>query len=147
MDIYKLMANRVQVVENSQVCRTYNIFGFYEPQENKLSICTAKIKQYPNIKFNINQTLVHESVHYAQACKARKERKSVFSIFRSIITNRDFSPLGIPRGAMVLSREKKDGLQKAVAINPMNQQIEHEAFWLEDSPVQTKKMIMKHCIY
>lgn len=145
MDIYKLMANRIQVVENSQICRTYEIFGFYEPKTNTMSICTDKIKEYPNLKFNINQTLVHESVHYAQACKARKENLGIFSTFRSF-TNRDFSSLGIPRSAMVLSREKQNDLQRAGAINPTTQHIEREAFWLEDSPVQTKKMIMKHCI-
>lgn len=146
MDIYKLMSNKTRVVENSEFCSQYDIFGFYEAKQNELSICTDKIKQYPNVRFNINQTLVHESVHFAQACKSKNEKLNIFSFFKSLFANDYFSPFGIPKHDMPLSKEKLDSLQKAVAINPNAEDVEHEAFWLEDNPTETKKMIMKYCI-
>jgi hypothetical protein len=146
MDMYKLMSNKIQVVENSEVCQQYDIFGFYEARLNQLSICTDKIKQYPNVRFNINQTLVHESVHYAQSCKSRNEKRNIFSFFKSLFSNDYFSPFGIPKSEMRLSKQKLVSLRQAVVINPSTEDVEHEAFWLEDNPTETKKMIMKYCI-
>ena len=45
MDVYKMVSNKVRVVENAPVCRKYDIFGFYDTATKVLTICTSKIKK------------------------------------------------------------------------------------------------------
>lgn len=131
MDIYKIISERTRVVENSAICRKYDIFGFYDPKINQLSMCTAKIKEFTNIKFNVNETFLHENVHLAQACKGR---------------NNEFSAFNISQSTMILPVEKQKYFQKAISFNPNQKQIEQEAFWMENSPDKVKYVIKKYCL-
>ena len=43
-------------------------------------MCTDKIASKPNLKYNVNMTLFHESVHIAQACKQNMKEIKPFGI-------------------------------------------------------------------
>ena len=125
-----MISQRTRVVENTPICRSYDIFGFYDPKINQLSICTTKIKQFPNIAFNVNETFLHENVHLAQACKGQ---------------NNEFIAFNISQSVMILPKDKKKYLEKAVSFNPNQRQIEQEAFWMENNPDKVKYVIKKYC--
>jgi len=130
-EIYNLISQRVRVVENAPVCRKYDIYGFYELSKNTLVFCTDKIKSHNNIEYDVNETLLHESVHVAQACKAGSGYISAF---------------GISKSHMPLIERRRIDINSAVRISGEEiRHIEHEAFWMEDKPDKVKYVVQKYC--
>ena len=130
MDVYKMVSNKVRVVENAPVCRKYDFFGCYDPATKVLTICTSKIKQSSDPQTNVNETLMHESVHVAQSCKTR------FTFLDSF---------GINPSLMPLSYQKEQDLKKVIAFDSRLKNIDREAFWMEDKPEKVKYVIQKYC--
>jgi hypothetical protein len=130
-EIYNLISQRVRVVENAPVCRKYDIYGFYELSKNTLVFCTDKIKSHNNIEYDVNETLLHESVHVAQSCKAGSGYVISF---------------GISKSHMPLTERRKIDINSAVRISGEEiRHIEHEAFWMEDKPDKVKYVVQKYC--
>lgn len=130
--VYVMASKRARIVENSAVCKTYDIFGFFRTTTRELSICTSRIKRHSSWSQSqsIKQTLMHESVHLAQACKSR---------FRHL------EPLGISRKSMTLSDDRLDSLRKVLAFDPRLLNVDYEAFYLEDKPEKVKYVVRKYC--
>ncbi len=130
-EIYNLISQRVRVVENAPVCRQYDIYGFYELSKNTLVFCTDKIKSRNNIEYDVNETLLHESVHVAQSCKAGRGYVSAF---------------GISKSHMPLTERRRIDINSSVKISGESiRNIEHEAFWMEDKPDKVKYVVQKYC--
>lgn len=130
MDIYKMVSNKVRVVENAPICKKYDIFGFYDSSVKVLTICTSKLKQSSDLQTNVNETLMHESVHVAQSCKTR------FAFLDSF---------GINPSLMPLSYQKEQDLKKVIAFDSRLKNIDREAFWMEDKPEKVKYVVQKYC--
>ena len=130
MDIYKMVSNKVRVVENAPICKKYDIFGFYDTVVKVLTICTSKLKQSSDPQTNVNETLMHESVHVAQSCKTR------FTFLDSFGINPSFMPL---------SYQKEQDLKKVIAFDSRLKYIDREAFWMEDKPEKVKYVLQKYC--
>ena len=130
-DVYDLVSKKVRFVENSELCRKYDIYGMYQSDTNKFIICTQRIVNGPDVKYYINETVLHEAVHVAQSCKTR---------------NRTVSPLGISPYDMPLSNRRSNDLKKAIRMSgEVIKNIEHEAFWMEDKPNKVKYVVQKYC--
>lgn len=130
-DIYNLVSQKVRFAENPPVCRQHEIYGWYDSRTNVMSICTNRIKNGPDVKYYMNETLFHEAVHVAQDCKAQGREWYV--------------PFGIDRSKMKLSQRRIDDLNTATRMHPNNRAIEHEAFWMEDKPEKVKYVVEKYC--
>jgi hypothetical protein len=130
-DIYNLISQTVRVVENTPICRKYDIYGWYDANTKTMIFCTDRIKSGPNPQNYINETLFHESVHVAQSCKNK-----MTGIF----------PLGISLQLMPLSDRRKADLGKTIKeYNNSHLRVEHEAFWMEDKPDKVKYVLQKYC--
>jgi hypothetical protein len=130
-EIYQMISRKVRVVENAPICRSQQIFGQYDGNQNTLTFCTQKIKNHGDVKYYINETLLHESVHIAQFCK------SFIGYMK---------PLGIFKASMNLSGRRLEDLNSSVKINGEGvRQLEHEAFWMEDKPSKVKYVLQKYC--
>ena len=106
--VYKLLMQKVKIVENSAICRKHNVFGWYSSPDKILTICTNRINGYETIQEYINETLLHEAVHVAQHCKGRANA---------------MVPLHIAPALMPLSQRRQQDMKTAVKINgPMVKQ-------------------------
>jgi hypothetical protein len=124
-----MISRRVQVVENTLICRKYDIYGWFNVNEKIMTICTDRILSRGESKYYVNETLLHESVHIAQYCK-----------------NKSLTPLGISSSQMNLSSRRNQDVESAVKISgPSVRQIEREAFWMEDKPNEVKYVVKKYC--
>jgi ABC-type methionine transport system ATPase subunit len=130
MDVYKMVSNKVRVVENAPICKKYDIFGFYNTAVKLLTICTSKLKQSSDPQTNVNETLMHESVHVAQSCKTK------FAFLDSF---------GINPSLMSLSYQKEQDLKKVIAFDSRLKNVDREAFWMEDKPEKVKYVVQKYC--
>jgi hypothetical protein len=130
-EVYKMISKKVRVVENTPICRQYDIYGWFDSTKNTLTFCTNKIKSKGNTKYDVNETLLHESVHVAQACKSN----SSYMI-----------PFGISKNQMLLTERRKNDVNISVSMNGENvRSLEHEAFWMEDKPNKVKYVVQKYC--
>ena len=130
MDIYRMVSNKVRVVENAPVCRKYKIFGFYDTTKRVLTMCTDTLKKFENLHTNVNETLMHESVHVAQSCKTK------FAFLDSF---------GINPSLMPLNYQKEQDLKKVIAFDSRLKNVDREAFWMEDKPEKVKYVVKKYC--
>ena len=64
MEIYQMVSRKIRVVENAPICRKHDIYGWFSPTEKTMNICTDRIVSRDNVKYYINETLLHESVHF-----------------------------------------------------------------------------------
>jgi hypothetical protein len=129
MEIYQMVSRKIRVVENAPICRKHDIYGWFSPTEKTMNICTDRIVSRDNVKYYINETLLHEAVHLAQYCK-----------------NKSMTPLGISSSNMNLSDRRRKDVESAVKlIGPSIRQIEMEAFWMEDKPNEVKYVMEKYC--
>jgi hypothetical protein len=128
--IYNMVSKKIRVVENTPICRQYDIFGFYSAPKKTLTFCTSKIKTYNNIETNVLETLLHESVHVAQSCKGN---------FRDLV------PFGINSSSMYLNSRRESDLKKVIAFDYNLKQVDREAFWMEDKPDKVKYVLKKYC--
>lgn len=131
LDIYNMISKKVLVVENTHICRKHDIYGWYDSNTKTMTLCTDRIKSGPNSTYYINETLYHESVHVAQACKTG---------------NKYLKSFGISLSDMPISNNRKNDIKNAVSIvGESVRHLEHEAFWMEDKPDKVKYVVQKYC--
>jgi hypothetical protein len=131
-EIYKMISKKVRVVENTPICQKYDIYGWYQNTSKTMVFCTDRIVSQDNPKYYINETLFHESVHVAQACK--QNMKEIF-------------PLGISSSSMTLSSNRSNDLLKSIQMSGQHiAPIEREALWMEDKPNEVKYVVKKYCL-
>jgi hypothetical protein len=129
-EIYQMISSRIRVVENTPICRKYDIYGWFNVNEKIMTICTDRIVSRGESEYYVNETLLHESVHIAQYCK-----------------NKSLTPLGIAPSQLQLSSRRNQDVESAVKISgPSVRQIEREAFWMEDKPNEVKYVVKKYCL-
>ena len=129
-EIYQMISSRIRVVENTPICRKYDIYGWFNVNEKIMTICTDRIISRGESEYYMNETLLHESVHIAQYCK-----------------NKSLTPLGIASSQLQLSSRRNQDVESAVKISgPSVRQIEREAFWMEDKPNEVKYVVKKYCL-
>jgi hypothetical protein len=131
-DIYDLISKKVKILENPPICRTHNIYGWYNSSKDTMSICTENIKNGPDPQYYMNETLYHESVHVAQDCNAKW-------------SGQWYKPFNINPSIMTLTQRRLSDLSTSVKLNNQDRQIEHEAFWMEDKPEKVKYVVQKYC--
>ena len=123
--INKVMMKNFHVVENGAICRDHRLFGL--AKSPNFIICTNNIKNY-NVDYTsyyVNQTVYHEAVHVAQACKR--------------------GPLGIKN--IQLNNDKLTDVSKSVNLyNKSGTIYEMEAYYLEDNPEQVNRYLTKYCL-
>lgn len=120
----------VSVIEDAAPCwQKSRLYGAFQKEKMMLIICTQNIKR-SGIKssINLNETLLHESVHVAQYCNKDK-------------------PIGISKHNMKLSPMKKQFLEISSKIsNKKNSRAkEREAYWLEKKPNMVISALKKYC--
>lgn len=132
LEIYNLIKNKIIIQSNSRICRSNEIFGWYDSIEKRLSICVDRINTYEDPIYRINETFLHEVVHYAQSCKTG---------------GKYIAPFGISTSNMPLKEHQKNELESSVKYNGSNvRQLEHEAFWMENKPDKVKYVVKKYCL-
>jgi hypothetical protein len=130
-EIYQIISRKVRVVENTPICRQYDIFGWYDASQNTMTFCTQRIKNFGNTEYYVNETLLHESAHIAQSCKA---------------SNGMVEPFGISNSFMNLTERRLNDINSAVQISgEAVRQSEHEALWMEDKPDKVRYVVQKYC--
>ncbi len=131
-EIYKIVSRKVRINENAPICRKYEIFGWYQSTTNTLTFCTKAIKDFGNVSHYVNETLLHESVHIAQACKSNNGYIRAF---------------GISPNSMPLNQSRANDVAAATKLHGNGvKQIEHEASWMENKPNQVKYVLRKYCM-
>lgn len=126
-----MISNKVRVVEDAPICKSHDIYGWYNTPSKTMIICTDRIKKSSNSKYYLNETLLHESGHVAQSCKNN---------MGSLV------PLGIPDSLIKLNNRRSEDLSNTTKIyGSKNYKIEKEAFWLEDKPDKVKYAIRRFC--
>ena len=117
---------KFSVKENVEFCRDKKFFGYVDFGK-KFVICTSNIKNSGlDPKFYINETVYHESVHVAHHCKGYK-------------------PFGISKKDMPLPSNKLQDIKNSVSMSTASSQMEHEAYWMEDSPEKVVYVLKKYC--
>ena len=130
-EIYNMISKKVRVVENTPICRKYDIFGWYQNTTKTMVFCTDKIVSKGNPNYYVNETLFHESAHVAQSCKQNME---------------SIKPFGISPSKIYLSDVRKNDLKLSYSIGGSEViSIEREAYWMEDKPDQVKYVLQKYC--
>lgn len=130
-EIYQMISHKVRVVENTPVCREHPIFGWYNVSNQTMTFCTQNIKNYGDVEYYVNETLLHESAHIAQSCKSADGYSR---------------PFGIPEFDMKLTPRRIEDVNSAVKLNGEGvRQSEYEAFWMEDKPDKVKYVVQKYC--
>lgn len=129
-DIYSIVSQKVQVVENTSICtKNRKIYGWYSSSKNTLIMCTKNIKTNSNYRYYINETLFHESVHVAQNCKSNQT---------------GMVKLGV--NTLLISPNKLNDVNNSVSISgPKYYNIEKEAYYLEDKPNKISNYLKKYC--
>ena len=118
---------KYSVQENIGHCRSNKKLFGYADFGKKFVICTKNIKKSGyDIKFYINQTVYHESVHVAHLCNK-------------------YRPFGIPVSAMNLSDNKLQDIKNSVSASTASTRMEREAYWMEDKPNKVKYVLQKYC--
>lgn len=121
--IYKA---QFSVRENVEYCSNKNFFG-YADFGKKFIICTNNIKNSGfDPKFYVNETVYHEAVHVAHFCNG-------------------YRPFGIALKDMPLPSNKLQDVKNSVSSSSSTIQIEHEAYWMEDSPEKVIYVLKKYC--
>jgi hypothetical protein len=118
---------KYSVRENVEFCRNKDFFG-YADFGKKFVICTKNIKNSGlNVKFYINETVYHESVHVAHHCNG-------------------YRPFGISKSDMYLSSNKLQDVKNSVNSSTASSQMEHESYWMEDKPEKVRYVLKKYCL-
>lgn len=113
------------VRENIEYCKNKNIFGYGD--FNKMVICTKNIKNSGyDFEHYVNETVYHEAVHMAHMCNGYK-------------------PFYIHMKDMPISEYKLQDVKKSVSTSSASQQMEHEAYWMEDKPEKVNYVLKKYC--
>ena len=119
---------KYSVQENVGYCRSNETIFGYADFGKKFVMCTKNIKKSGyDLKFYINETVYHESVHVAHMCNGYK-------------------PFGIPVKYMPLSANKLQDIKNSVSASTASTRMEREAYWMEDKPEKVKYVIRKYCL-
>jgi len=129
-EVLSMVARKVRIIENGPACRKYDIFGFFNAADRELTICSRRISSYASPYRDFDETVLHESVHVAQACR---------------VSFRYLTPFGIRSSSMPLSAAKRADLRKVIAFNSALKDIDREAFYMEDKPELVRYVMRKYC--
>lgn len=128
--ILSMVQTRFKVAENAPICRKHDAWGWLHSLDKRITICTRRIQQSENVEGNINETILHESVHAGQACKSNDGY---------------VRPFGISIAQMPIEQWRKDGVKAAVSLGS-ERAVEHEAHWMEDKPDKVRYVVQKYCL-
>ena len=129
--VLSMVSRKVRILENGPLCRKHDIFGFFDAPKRELTLCSHRIVSYGSPYRHFNETILHESVHVAQACR---------------VGFRYLSPFGLKSGAMPLSAEKAADLARTVAFDARLKNIDREAFSMEDKPRSVQYVLHRYCL-
>jgi hypothetical protein len=119
--ISTIMRRNYNVLENAPICRNKEIFGIV--QTPNFVICLNNIKNTISpVDHYVNETVYHEAVHVAQACKKK--------------------PLGVE---VSLDAYKMNDVVRSTKIAGIYPVYESEAYFLEDKPEQVLYYLKKFC--
>ena len=130
MEIRQLVQQKIRIIENSSICKKTNYFGYIDTRSRELSICTARILASGDAERHINETLLHEAAHVAQACKTGFRGMRAF---------------GINSSALVLTASRERDLKIFDRSDRNHRALEREAFWMEDKPNEVLYVVNKYC--
>lgn len=130
MEVLQLVQQKVRIVENGPICQNKDKFGYIDTRSRELTICTAWIIAFGDSERHINETLLHESAHVAQACK---------NGFRGL------RAFGINSSALVLTASREHDLKMFDRFDRNHRALEREAFWMEDKPSEVLYVLNKYC--
>jgi hypothetical protein len=130
MEVHQLVQQKVRIVENGSVCNKFDIFGFFDTRKRELTICTSRILRFGDSARHINETILHESVHVAQACKGGFRTMHAF---------------GLNSSDMVLTASREQDLKMYGRFDRHHRAVEREAFWMEDKPNEVLYVVKKYC--
>jgi len=109
------------VMQNAPICRNRQLMGVL--QSPNFVICLDNIKNGVSpVDYYVNETVYHEAVHVAQACKGSK--------------------LGID---LSLNSYKMNDVARSVKFGGAYPVYESEAYFLEDKPEQVLYYLKKFC--
>lgn len=130
--VHALVIRKVRILEDSPICKKHDFFGYFDASRREMSICTSRIKTFSHWdrKGLINETLMHESVHVAQACNSRAGY---------------LKALGVRRSSMPLNATDKADLQQVLAYDSRLGQIDHEAIFMQSRPSLVLYVVKKYC--
>ena len=119
--ISAIMRRNYNVLENAPICRNKELFGVV--QTPNFVICLNNIKNTISpVDYYVNETVYHEAVHVAQACKGNK--------------------LGID---VSLNAYKMKDVANSVKVGGSYPVYESEAYFLEDKPEKVLYYLKKFC--
>jgi hypothetical protein len=130
IEIHQLAIQKARIIEDGEPCRRYDIFGFFDAVKREITICTTRINGHLNPASIINETLLHETVHLAQACKTGFKGLSAF---------------GVKTSMMPLSASKEASLRAVIAFDRRLSHIDREAFFMESRPDLARYVLRKYC--
>jgi hypothetical protein len=121
--VSKIMMKNYRVLENSAYCRNKEIFGGVDGP--RFVVCTNNIKNSISpVNHYVNETVYHEAVHVAQACKK--------------------GPLKIADAT--LNQYKLNDVVRSVKVSKNSYPVyETEAYYLEDKPERVLYYVNKYC--
>jgi len=119
--VSSIMQRNYNIKENAPICRNRQLMGVL--QSPNFVICLNNIKNGVSpVDYYVNETVYHEAVHVAQACKGNK-------------LGIDFS----------LSSYKRNDVVNSVKVGGSYPVYESEAYFLEDKPEQVLYYLKKFC--
>ena len=119
--ISAIMQRNYNVKQNAPICRNKELMGIV--QTPNFVICLNNIKNAVSpVDYYVNETVYHEAVHVAQACKRK--------------------PLGVN---VSLDAYKMNDVVRSTKIAGAYPVYESEAYFLEDKPEQVLYYLKKFC--
>ena len=119
--ISAIMQRNYNIKQNAPICRNKELMGIV--QSPNFVICLNNIKNGVSpVNYYVNETVYHEAVHVAQACKKKS--------------------LGIN---VTLDPYKMNDVVRSVKVGNSYPVYESEAYFLEDKPEQVLYYLKKFC--
>jgi len=119
--ISAIMQRNYNIKQNAPICRNKELMGIV--QSPNFVICLNNIKNGVSpVNYYVNETVYHEAVHVAQACKKKS--------------------LGVN---VALDPYKMNDVVRSVKIGNSYPVYESEAYFLEDKPEQVLYYLKKFC--
>jgi hypothetical protein len=119
--ISTIMRRNYNVKQNAPICRNKELMGIV--QTPNFVICLNNIKNgISPVDYYVNETVYHEAVHVAQACKGK--------------------PLGVN---VSLDAYKMNDVVRSTKVGGAYPVYESEAYQLEDKPEQVLYYLKKFC--
>lgn len=128
--IYKQLVKKITVVENSSKCLSNSdAYGWYSSSTKIMHICTSTILKNKSYINYFDETLLHESTHFAQHCKGNGIR---------------MVKLGV--NSIYLPDNKLKDVRNSLKYSSKEYyEIEKEAYFLEDKPKILNTFLKKYC--